>query len=114
MSSLLLAQATVESSEIFAMLGFFGIMVLIAGFYSVMVTSNLIRTVISLEILTKAVTLLIIGVGYLTGQIGLAQALVITLIVIEVALTVVAVGVILCLFRHERSIDAATVRKLKG
>ena len=77
-------------------------------------TNNLIRTLIGLEILTKAVTLLIILAGYVVGQMGLAQALAITLIIIEVAVTVVAVGIVLCIFRHHRSLDAASIRNIKG
>ena len=51
---------------------------------------------IGLEILTKAVTLLIIVGGYVTGQMALAQALAITLIVIEVVVIVVAAGIVIC------------------
>lgn len=94
--------------------GIGGVLVLITGFYSILVSDNLIRTLISVEVLTKAVTLLIIVAGYLTGQKGLAQALVITLIVIEVALMVVAVGVVLCIFKRQRSIATDTVSNLKG
>ena len=103
-----------NSPELFEAAGVAGLLVLIIGFYSILVSDNLIRTLIGVEILTKAVTLSIIVAGYVTGQIALAQALAITLIIIEVALTVVAVGVVLCLFRHERSIDAKIVRGLKG
>ena len=103
-----------NSSDIFSYFGLAGLLVLIAGFYSVLVSDNLIRTVIGVEILTKAVTLLIIIAGYLTGQVGLAQALAITLIIIEVALTAVAVGIILCIFKQQQSINVDTVRTLKG
>jgi NADH:ubiquinone oxidoreductase subunit K len=98
------------------MLSYFGaagVLVLIAGFYSVVVSDNLIRTIIGVEILTKAVTLGIIVAGWATGQMGLAQAMAITLIIIEVALTAIAVGIVLCLFKQHRSIDAKIVRSIK-
>ncbi len=101
-------------SELLPYFGMAGLLVLITGFYAVLATNNLIRTIIAVEILTKAVTLLIIVAGYYTGQMGLAQAMVITLIIIEVALTVVAVGIILCIFKRHRSISTDTVRTLKG
>ena len=41
---------------------------LVAGLYCMLVTRNLIRALIGVEILTKAVTLLIILAGYVTGQ----------------------------------------------
>jgi multicomponent Na+:H+ antiporter subunit C len=103
-----------NSADIFAYFGLAGLLVLLAGFYSVLVSDNLVRTVIAVEILTKAVTLLIIVAGYLTGQMGLAQAMAITLIIIEVALTAVAVGIILCIFKRQQSINADTIRTLKG
>ena len=59
-------------------------------------------------------TVLIIVAGALTHRMGLAQALAITLIIIEVALTVVAVGIVLCIFRHDNEIDATHLRELKG
>jgi multisubunit Na+/H+ antiporter MnhC subunit len=90
------------------------VLLLIVGFYSLLVTRNLVRMVIALEVLSKATTLALIVSGYATGQIGLAQALAITLIVIEVAVVVVAVAVILCVYRHTDSLDPARLRELKG
>lgn len=84
------------------------------GFYYIMVTFNLIRVLIGLEILTKAVTLLLIVAGYVSGCQSLAQTLVITLIVIEVVVITVAAGVIMCLFRHNNSLDTRRIRNLKG
>lgn len=86
----------------------------ITGIYCVLVTLNLIRAIIGLEILTKAVTLLIILAGFVTGRTGLAQALAITLIVIEVVVITVAMGVILCIFGHNKTVDAKLIRNVKG
>jgi multisubunit Na+/H+ antiporter MnhC subunit len=90
------------------------VLLLIVGFYSLLTTRNLVRMVIALEILSKATTLALIASGYATGQVGLAQALAITLIVIEVAVVVVAVAIILCVYRHTGSLDVAHLRELKG
>jgi len=92
----------------------FIIMLSVVGFYCILVTRNLIKALIGLEILTKGVTLLFIIVGHSTHQEALAQALVITLIVIEVVVIVVAGGIILSVYRHEESLDARALRKLKG
>jgi NADH:ubiquinone oxidoreductase subunit K len=100
--------------DIFGFFGIAAVLVMIIGFFSILVSRNLIRTLIGMEILTKSVTLLIILAGYLTHKMGLAQAMAITLIIIEVALTVVAVGIVLCIFRHDNDIDAANLRNLKG
>lgn len=92
----------------------FIIMLCVSGFYCILITRNLIKALIGLEILTKAVTLLFVIVGFITHHEALVQALIITMIVIEVVLIVVAGGVILSVYRHEESLDARALRKLKG
>lgn len=101
-------------NELFAIFGTGVALTLLVGFYSVLASTNLIRTLIGLEILAKAVTLLIILVGYRMNQLGLAQSLAITMIIIEVAVMVVAVGVVLGIFRHDKSIETSNVKGLKG
>ena len=103
-----------EAAQLFSIFGVGAVLTLVVGFYYILTTNNLVRTLIGLELLTKAVTLLIITAGYVAGQVALAQALAITLIIIEVAVIVVAVGVVLCLHRRNRSIDVSTIRNIKG
>jgi NADH:ubiquinone oxidoreductase subunit K len=103
-----------DMSQLFWMCSISGILVFIIGIYCILVTFNLIRAIIGLELLTKSVTLFLILAGYVTGQTGLAQALAITLIVIEVVVIAVAVGIVLCVFRHNRTIDAQLLRNIKG
>jgi multisubunit Na+/H+ antiporter MnhC subunit len=89
-------------------------MVLVAGFFCLLATVNLVRALIGLELLTKGITLLIILAGYVTGRTGLAQAMAITLIIIEVVVIVVAAGLILCVSQHNQSIDVRQLRNIKG
>ena len=100
--------------QLFTGFAFFVIMVLIAGLYCILVTRNLMRVVIGLELLIKAVTLLIIVAGYVSGRVALAQALVITLIIIEVVVIAVAAGVILSIYRYNESLAASNLTSLKG
>ena len=74
---------------------------------------NLIRALLGVELLIKAVTLLLILVGYITGQTALAQSIVITLIVIEVVVMVVASGIILRIYGHTDSVDVRDLLKFK-
>ena len=85
-----------------------------AGLYCILVTRNLMRVLIGLELLTKAVTLLLIVAGYAVGKTALAQTIVITLIMIEVVVIAVMAGVILSIYRHTGSLDASSVKSLKG
>lgn len=86
----------------------------ISGFYCLIVTRNLIRALIGLEILSKAVTLLLIFAGYITGRTALAQACVITLILIEAVLVAVAAGIVVNTVQHTASLDRRKLENLKG
>ena len=103
-----------ESAQLFWTFAVFIIMLFAVGFYCMIVTRNLIKALIGIEILAKAVTLLFIIVGYTTKRQALVQSFVITTIVIEVIVIVVAAGVILSIFRHQESLDARSLRELKG
>ena len=105
---------TVETAALFTTFGIGVVLTLVVGFFVVMTTRSLIRSLIGLELLTKGVTLLIILTGYVTGRQSLAQSLAITLIIIEVAVIVAAVSIVLCLFKHDSTINSQTLRNLKG
>ena len=59
-------------------------MLFTVGFYCILVTRSMIKVLIGLEILTKAVTLLFVFIGYVTKQVALAQAFVITITIIVI------------------------------
>jgi len=103
-----------ESFHLFWFLGLATILLFIIGLYYMLVTYNLIRVLIGLEIIVKAVTLLLVAAGYMTKHIALVQALIITLIVIEAVLIAVAIGVVLGLHGKNDSLDARRIRTLKG
>jgi multisubunit Na+/H+ antiporter MnhC subunit len=104
----------IELMRAFWSFGLFIIMLFIIGFYCVLVSFNLIRALIGLEILIKAATLLIVVAGYITRHEALAQSLVITLIVVEVVVITVAVGIVIGIRSHNDSLDTRKIRNLKG
>jgi multisubunit Na+/H+ antiporter MnhC subunit len=85
-----------------------------AGLLCLVMTRNFIRVLIGLELITKAVTLLIIVAGFASGRLALAQAIVITLIVVEVVVISVAAGIAQCAFRLNGSLDIRKSRNMKG
>lgn len=103
-----------ELGKLFWYLSIAVILLFITGTYCILVSFNMIRAVIGLEILVKAATLLIIAAGYVTGRTALAQAVVITLIVIEIVVMVVAGGVALWAFRQNKTIDPRKLSNLRG
>ena len=94
--------------------GIFIILLAVTGFYCILATFNLIRALIGVELLLKAVTLLVITAGFISRHTALAQALVITFIVIEVVVMAVAVGVVIAIHKHNDSLDSRKIRNLKG
>jgi NADH-quinone oxidoreductase subunit K len=105
---------TKEAAELFSVFGLGVVLTLVVGFYCLLTTRNLIRALIGLEVLTKGVTLLIVLAGYVSGQTGLAQALAITLIVIEVAVIVAAISIVLCVHRNTGSVESTQLENVKG
>jgi NADH-quinone oxidoreductase subunit K len=103
-----------DNIQLFSIFSIFIVMLFIAGLYCVIMTRNMMRALIGLEVLMKAVTILLILAGYVTGNMATAQALVITLIVIEVVVIAITAGVILSIFRHTNSLDRSSIRELKG
>ncbi len=95
----------IEALQIFWPFSIFVIMLFVIGIYYVLATYNLIRALLGLEIMIKAITLLLIVAGYVSGHVALAQSLVITLIVIEVVAITVSVGIVLGIHSHTNSLD---------
>lgn len=90
------------------------VLLLIEGLYCMLVTYNLMRVLIGIEVVIKAVTLFVIACGYLSGHLALAQSFVITVIVIEVVVVVVAAGIILGFFKEYDSLNTRNARNLHG
>lgn len=99
---------------IFWYFSIFVALLFVIGVYCILMSFNLIRAIIGLEILIKASTLLIILAGYVCGCGALAQAIVITLIVIEIVVMVVAGGMAFWAFRYNKTIDPRRLSNLKG
>jgi len=86
----------------------------LTGLYCIIVTRSFIRMLLGLELITKAVTLLIVVAGWMNGRMAVAQALAVTMIVVEVVVIVVAAGVILSVYEHTGTLDVGKLRNLKG
>ncbi|MCB4792252.1 MAG: NADH-quinone oxidoreductase subunit K [Elusimicrobia bacterium] len=104
----------IDNAALMKLILIFVPLLFIIGFFCIIITHNMIRALIGLEILTKAVTLLLVFAGYITGNMPFAQPLVITLIIIEVVIIAVTAGVILNVFKHNKSLDVRNLRTLKG
>jgi NADH-quinone oxidoreductase subunit K len=89
-------------------------LLLVTGIYCILMTRNLLRILIGLEILMKAVTLLLITAGWVTHWNTISQSFVITLIIIEVVVMVIACGIIIGIYRYNNSLSTQKIKNLKG
>lgn len=90
------------------------VLVMVTGLYSLITTKNLVRMIISLELLTKSVSLLIIVIGFIIKRTGFTQSLVVTMIVIEVVTVAVAAGIAVGLFQHYGTLNIQQIREFKN
>jgi len=105
---------TSQMAELIRMMVIFIPLLFVAGFFCIVVTRNLIRALIGIEILTKAVTLLLVAAGCVSGHSALSQACVITVIMIEVVVMAVAAGIIVNIVRRTDSLDRRYLENLRG
>jgi NADH-quinone oxidoreductase subunit K len=103
-----------DMSAFFSVSVIFAVLLVITALYCILASRNLIRILIGLELMTKAVTLLLAVGGYVSGRMALAQSLIITLIVIEVVVIAVAAGIVIGAFGHNNDLDAGKMSNLKG
>ena len=68
------------------------ILVLAIGLYGLLVTRNLIKMVIVLQILTKSAIVALVLAGKLAGQIDVGQSLATSVIVVDTVVAVVALA----------------------
>ncbi len=91
-----------------------GVLMIITGCYGLIRTRHMLKIIIGLEVAVKAVTCFFIIGGYVNGEIALTESFVITIIVIEVVVAVVAAGIALSLYHKYGSMDIENLRKMKG
>jgi multisubunit Na+/H+ antiporter MnhC subunit len=82
------------------------------GISSLIARSDLIKMVIGLELLGKGVSLLFILGGYLSGDTGVSQAVVFTLIAIEAVVAGLALALVILARRVWKTFDIAAISRL--
>jgi multisubunit Na+/H+ antiporter MnhC subunit len=85
------------------------------GLMCLIARANLVKMVIGLEILGKGVSLVFVTAGYLNGNVGVSQAVVFTLIIIEAVVAGVALALVILAKRTWGTLDIASItRKVRG
>lgn len=100
---------SLENILLFGVLGLLGI-----GLYGFLVSRNLIKIVIALQILVKAALLGLILAGYISAQINLSQSLAITVIVADTIVAVIGIALAIQIRRQTGTLDVKELSKLRG
>jgi NADH-quinone oxidoreductase subunit K len=91
-----------------AVLGLIGV-----GFYALLITRNLIKVVIALQILVKGAMLAIVLAGRIAGNPNLGQSIAITVIVADTIVAVVALALAVQVRRHFGTLDLKALTTLR-
>jgi NADH-quinone oxidoreductase subunit K len=93
----------------------FGVVLLLAvGFYGLLITRNLIKIVLVLQILVKAVVLALVLAGKASGNLGLGQSIAATVIVADTVVAVVALALAVQVRRRAGTLDIAKISSIRG
>ncbi len=82
--------------------------------YGLLITRDLIKVVIALQLLVKAAVLALVLAGRAAGQLALSQSLAATVIVADTMVAVVGLALAIQIQRRFRSLDVSTISTLRG
>lgn len=96
------------SVVIIAVLFLFGV-----GFYGLLISRNLIKVVVALQILVKAAMLALVAAGAVNGKLAAAQSLALTVIVADTIVAVVGLSLAVQVRKHFGTLDLNALRSLR-
>jgi len=85
-----------------------------AGFYGLLISRNLIKIVLALQILAKAALLALVAAGQAAGSIALGQSLALTVLVADTLVAVVGIALGVQVRRRTGTLDVRELSRLKG
>jgi len=86
----------------------------VTGLYALVAKESLLKILLGLEVLGKAVTVTFVLAGFLLNDVGRAQAIVFTIIVIEVVVAALALALMVNVYRLTGSLSVRNIRRLRG
>jgi len=93
----------------------FGVIALLGvGFYGLLITRNLIKVVMVLQILIKAVILALVLAGKLSGNMGLGISTAATVLVADTIVAVVGLALAVQVRRRFGTLDVPKISTLRG
>ncbi|NTU66227.1 MAG: hypothetical protein HGB05_23170 [Chloroflexi bacterium] len=93
---------------VIGVLGLIGI-----GLYGLLITRNLIKVVVALQVLVKGALLAIVAAGTASGKINLGQSLAVMVIVVDTVVAVIGLALALQVKRRMGTLDVKELSTLK-
>lgn len=84
------------------------------GLYGLLVVRNLIKVVVSLQLLVKGVLLALVAAGKASGQVALSESLALTVIVADTVVAVIGLAVAVQVRRVSGTLDLKKLSNLRG
>lgn len=96
-------------------IAFVGVFVLFGiGLYGLLITRNLIKVVVALQILVKGVLVALVAAGESSGQVDLGQSIALTVIVADTVVAVIGLAFAIQAKRLLGTLDLNALTQLKG
>ena len=83
------------------------------GLYGLLITRNLIKVVVALQVLVKGALLAIVAAGTASGKINLGQSLAVMVIVVDTVVAVIGLALALQVKRRMGTLDVKELSTLK-
>lgn len=84
------------------------------GFYGLLITRNLIKVLMVLQILVKAAIVALVLAGKSSGNLGLGQSIASTVIVADTIVAVIGLALAMQVRQHFGTLDVREISSLKG
>jgi NADH-quinone oxidoreductase subunit K len=99
---------SISSAAFAVVLGLLGI-----GLYGLLISRNLIKVVVALQVLVKGAMVALLLAGRLSGQVQPGQSLALTVIVADTIVAVVALSLAVQIRKHFGTLDVAALTTLR-
>ena len=83
------------------------------GFYGLLISRNLIKVVVALQILVKGSMVALVIAGNMTGKVNLGQSLALTVIVADTIVAVIGLALAVQVRRHFGTLDLKALTTLR-
>ena len=83
------------------------------GVYGLLISRNLIKVIVALQILVKGAMLALVAAGYVSGRINLGQSLAVTVIVADTVVAVIGLALAIQIKRRVGPLDVKDLATLK-